>query len=440
MKNKWLIAGSLIVILVLLFAAIVYYTWQGVSRARQDGVRWRAFSYDIVSAEADEEQRFPISGPAALDIQNDIGNITVLVGAEDEIVITAHKTAWGINQANAGAALERMKIITSQIEDTVTVRVEPLDTVDVFAFRARPDSAVFTITVPADTNVTVRSNAGDITVSDINDNARLHTNFGEVSVKNTQGSLAVDTTSGRITAQNVQADGQTIDLESEFGSIALEQANASVLVLSSNSGALDLEDIVVTGKINLRSEFGSIHFVSGSADMLSIEANSGSIHLEDLEIVEPLNSRTEFGDITLSNVNAPAYDLESNSGNVRLDRVQGTVKAHSEFGDIEVTDGEQVTLDLRTNSGTVTYSGSLGVGPHSLETEFGNIQLTIPEETDLSVVLETEFGRVKSDLVISLGGEFSERKLAGTINGGGELLTASTNNGNITISILNAKE
>ena len=44
MKNKWLIAGSLIVILVLLFAAIVYYTWQGVSRARQDGVRWRAFS------------------------------------------------------------------------------------------------------------------------------------------------------------------------------------------------------------------------------------------------------------------------------------------------------------------------------------------------------------------------------------------------------------
>ena len=156
--------------------------------------------------------------------------------------------------------------------------------------------------------------------------------------------------------------------------------------------------------------------------------------------IQPLNSRTEFGDITLSNVNAPAYDLESNSGNVRLDRVQGTVKAHSEFGDIEVTDGEQVTLDLRTNSGTVTYSGSLGVGPHSLETEFGNIQLTIPEETDLSVVLETEFGRVKSDLVISLGGEFSERKLAGTINGGGELLTASTNNGNITISILNAKE
>ena len=115
----------------------------------------------------------------------------------------------------------------------------------------------------------------------------------------------------------------------------------------------------------------------------------------------------------------------------------GNVKAHSEFGDIEVTNGKQVILDLQTNSGSVEYSGSLGSGPHMLKTEFGNIDLSIPDDASLSVNLETEFGKVKSDFDITLSGEFSEKRLSGTLNGGGASLTASTNSGNITISNLN---
>ena len=185
------------------------------------------------------------------------------------------------------------------------------------------------------------------------------------------------------------------------------------------------------------SEFGRIQFKSGIADMLNIEGNSGAIILTDLVIDKPLTAKTEFGDVTLLNVDAPSYNLEANSGKVSLDSVHDRVKAHSEFGDIEVTNGEQVTLDLKTNSGSVEYSGSLGLGPHILKTEFGNIYLTIPDDTSLSIEMETELGKVKSDFDITLSGEFSEKQLNGTINGGGASLTASTNSGNITISILN---
>jgi len=87
MKNKWLIAGILIVILLVLFTAIIYLSWQGIEQANQSGVRWRVFSYDFVSAEADEEQLFSIDGSATLDIRNDIGNITIVTGSDDEIVI-----------------------------------------------------------------------------------------------------------------------------------------------------------------------------------------------------------------------------------------------------------------------------------------------------------------------------------------------------------------
>jgi DUF4097 and DUF4098 domain-containing protein YvlB len=440
MKNKWLIAGILILILLLLFTAIISLSWQGLEQIGQGGVRYRAFSNDVVSAEADEDLRFPVNGPANLDIRNDIGNITVTVGSDDEIVIKTHKTAWGSNQANAETALENLKVTANQEDNSVTVRVEPIDVVYVFAFRARPDSVVFTITVPADTTVITQSNVGDITLSDTNGDANLQTDFGDVSVANTEGVLTVETNSGKISVQQARANGQVIDLKSEFGAITLAQVSAGDLLVHSNSGEIELEGVDAAGDITLGSEFGRIHFKSGKAAMLSVEANSGGIVLTDLVFDNPLISKTEFGDITLLNVDAPSYDLESNSGKVSLDGASGNVKAHSEFGDIDVTNGESVTLDLQTNSGAVEYSGSLGTGPHILKTEFGNIHLTIPEDTSLSVELETEFGRVKSDLTIALSGGFSEDRLVGTINGGGELLTASTNSGNITISILNLQE
>jgi DUF4097 and DUF4098 domain-containing protein YvlB len=437
MKNKWLIASILIVILLMLFAAIVYLSWQGLEQASQGDARWRAFSYDVVSVEADEEQRFLVNGPAKLDIENDIGNITIAAGTGDEIIIKAHKTAWGINQAGAEAALERFKVITDQVDNSVTVRVEPTDKVYVFAFRARPDSVTFDITVPATTTIIAHSNVGDITLSDTIGDANLQTDFGDVLLANTEGGLTVDTNSGKVTLQQVQADGSKIDLESEFGFIALTQVTTRDLYVHSNSGEIELEEVETVGEISLRSEFGRILFTTGTASAIEIEANSGSIILTDLITETPLVARTEFGDITLKKVDAPAYDLQSNSGRVSLDSARGDVKVHSEFGDIEVTNGSKATLYLKTNSGTVEYSGSLGLGPHVLKTEFGNIYLTIPEDTSLSIDLETEFGKVKSDFAVTVLGEISEKSLSGTINGGGDTLTASTNSGNITISYLN---
>ena len=440
MKNKWLIASVLIAILFLLFTAIIYLSWQGFDQAQKSGVHWQAFSYDIVSVEADEEIRFPINGPATLDISNDVGDITITTGTDNEIIIKTHKIAWGSNQSDAKTALEKLKVTTNQDNNNVTVRVEPNDIVYLLAFRARPDSVAFTITVPANTTVLTQSNVGDINVSNAMGDANLQTEFGDVNVTNTNGGLIVGTNSGRVSAQQVRSDGQTIELNSEFGSITLEQATAEKINIHSNSGEIKLGSVNATSEITLRSEFGRIQFEAGKADLLNIRTNSGAIILTDLVIKKPLTTGTEFGDITLLNVDTPSYDLKSNSGKISLDSAHGNVKARTEFGDIEVTNGEQVTLDLQTNSGAVEYSGSLGSGPHILKAEFGNIDLVIPDNTSLSINLKTEFGKIKSDFPITLSGDFSEKLLSGTINEGGDRLTASTNSGNITISILNPKE
>ncbi len=69
------------------------------------------------------------------------------------------------------------------------------------------------------------------------------------------------------------------------------------------------------------------------------------------------------------------------------DRLKGKLKAHTDFGSILVQNPTSVTLDLQTKSGTVEFSGSLGTGPHTVSSDFGEIGLTLPADSKLNVDL-----------------------------------------------------
>ena len=96
----------------------------------------------------------------------------------------------------------------------------------------------------------------------------------------------------------------------------------------------------------------------------------------------------------------------------------------------------ETTLDLYTKSGTVQFSGPLGLGPHSLKTVFGDIQVFLPQDTALSFDLQTDFGKLKTEFPITLEGDVKQDHWRGTLNGGGAELEANTNSGDISFEIL----
>ena len=103
-----------------------------------------------------------------------------------------------------------------------------------------------------------------------------------------------------------------------------------------------------------------------------------------------------------------------------------------------ITQAENATLDLNTQSGSIEFEGSLGEGPHSIHSDFGQISLSLPIDSALNVDLETEFGNINSDIPVTvvLNGEVDQSHHVGTINGGGPELKVSTQSGNITIKAL----
>jgi DUF4097 and DUF4098 domain-containing protein YvlB len=433
MKYKRLIAGSLMLGMLVLFAAIMSVLWASVSQAREMDFHWGIFHKGSVSVEADEEKRLAVHEPVTLVVKNAMGDITIAKGTEGEISIDAHKTAWGANQAEAEAALARLQVEITQENSVIAVQVESQE---VSLFNAGEDNSVeFTITVPVETAVTAHTDFGKVALSGVSGNADLRSNYGDIIATDRNGGLIAHTASGHITARNIQGDEMTLDLRSDYGDISLERAAAGQIKAHSSSGLIHLAEVKAED-VKLSSDYGAIEFEAGWTPQLNVDAGSGKVSLTQLIIDKGLTVRNDYGHILITQVMAPSYDVSTNSGEINLDGANGSVKAHSDYGNVTVTNAVEVALDLSTNSGTIQFAGSLADDPHLLKTDYGDVRLVLPENTPLTLDLRTDYGRIASDLPLTLSGSLEETNWHGTFNGGGAKLTASTGSGNISIEAL----
>jgi DUF4097 and DUF4098 domain-containing protein YvlB len=417
MKRKWLIVGALGLIELAVCAAILAVTWGGLAWVRANGLRVTAFDFNLVSAEADEEQRFAVTGPATLTLDNKAGRVQVIGGAANEIVVSLHKTAWGADQAAAEAALADVAVSLVQSGNSLTIQVaEPARVVVVGSDRG--STVDFVIQVPADTSVAVDSG------------------FGDLDLTGVTGAVDLDTSAGRITVSTVEGE---VELRSDFGNITLERATAGTVTAASSSGTVTLRQVEAAGPVTLSSDFGAISFSGGTAAALTAETRSGSVDLTDLAVAGLVQAHSDFGRVVLTRVSAAGgYDLGSDSGSISVDSASGRLEAETGFGDVSVSNASDVTLQLRTSSGAVTFAGTLGAGPHNLESGFGSVRLSLPEDTAATLDLTTGYGTIRSALPITLSGDMDEDHWEGVLNGGGPSLTVQTSSGNISLEVLNS--
>jgi hypothetical protein len=161
------------------------------------------------------------------------------------------------------------------------------------------------------------------------------------------------------------------------------------------------------------------------------------MELSDLSVSNALVASGSLGSIFLNRVHAGSYQLDTNSGSIAVDGAQGSLRAASDLGDIQVTAGSDVNLDLQSESGALSYSGSLGSGPHTVRTGLGSVHLTIPRNSALTYDFSSDLGELVSDFSIPTNDALVNKRWSGTLNGGGVPLVVETNSGSIYLNILN---
>lgn len=386
-----------------------------------------------VTASAEEQQTFEVSSPATLDLRNRFGSIEVraVEGLEGRLQVNMVKNGYGRSQQEAEAALDQLQVDVSQSGSVISLAVRGPDNLA----DLQGSSVDFTVEVPVETSVVIDSAAGSITLTGTQGKADLQTDFGEVRVTDFNGGLAVRTASGALTVRRVgllpSGEGD-INLRSNFGAVSLEDAVTGALEVTSQSGQVSLQNVQASGSVRLQSQFGELRWNTGAAGPLTIDNGNGLIALSNLAVAGDLVATTNFGEISLNGVQAENYTLKSETGHVTADFVRGRVQVQSLQNGIELSGGEDATLDLLTRSGDIRYRGSLGAGPHQVETSFGSVTLSLPQDSAFDVDLSTRFGSITSDFSVeTTGGSTNEWR--GSVNGGGPQLTVNSQNGSIRL-------
>ncbi|MFN2196487.1 MAG: DUF4097 family beta strand repeat-containing protein [Anaerolineales bacterium] len=387
-----------------------------------------------VTASAEEQQTFEVVAPATLQLSNRFGRVDVRAAEnlQGTLQVNMVKNGYGRTQQEAEAALNQLQVEASQTGSVVSLAVSGQDN--------RGDwqggSVEFTIEVPVDTTVVIDSGAGSISLTGTQGKADLQTDFGEVRVTDFNGGLVVRTASGAVDVRRIgllpTGEGD-INLRSNFGAISLEDAVTGVLEVTSQSGQVGLQNVEASGSVRLQSQFGELRWNTGTAGPLTIDNGNGLIALSNLAVDGDLAATSNFGEISLTGVQAENYTLKSDAGRISADAVRGRVQVQSLQNGIELSGGEDATLDLLTRSGDIRYRGSLGAGPHQVETSFGNVTLSLPQDSAFDADLSTRFGSITTDFSVEASGSTSGNELQGSVNGGGPQLTVTSQNGNIRL-------
>jgi DUF4097 and DUF4098 domain-containing protein YvlB len=408
--------------------AVVFFT------AREGGNFFKEGNQPFATLEESKTLKVDSAKPVMLKVTDDAGSVTIIGADVDSLQVKVVKTASASTQARADEAVKTIKYTIEQTGSTITLKYD-LPNTNVLAQNL--NTVDFIVTVPNETAVNIDSNLGDVSVASVTGDTIVANDFGHVTVENVEGALSVSSNNGEVTATSIKAGSETIEMDSEFGAVTLKNANGKNVILTSNSGTVTLKEVRATGDITIKTDFGNATFENCSGDSLSIETSNGAVSLTKLRVSKEIKVEDEFGEIELDQAFAASYDLHTNGGSITMDGAKGKLKANTEFGGIRIRNAEAVTLELKTNNGAVDFTGSLGKGPHMINSEFGEVNLTLPADSNLSVDLKTEFGSIRSDLpiTVTLNGTSNSTgdQIVGTINDGGEQLTVEANNGSVNI-------
>jgi len=296
-----------------------------------------------------------IGRQGALTLLNPAGNVTITAGGGDDVRVDAIKRVWARTDAAARAGLSDLAIEVNERQGAVDVRTTWQ--------RQRPfDAEVdYTIAVPAGASVSVRALSGDVIVTGV------------------RGELRAEAVTGSIKATSV---GQVRQLRTLSGSVSLEDADGSDVMVSTLGGAVTIRQLKAQSA-DLRTVGGDLIISDSEAERVTAQSLNGRVELSGRL------SRTG------------RYSLQSQSGEIRL-----------------LPAGEDFELEAASVNGTVR----------------SDYPITVDDRREAGGARGRGFVRGRGIGGAGRGGRGNARVLRGTSGSGGPLVTLRSFSGDITIT------
>jgi putative adhesin len=272
----------------------------------------------------------------------------------------------------------------------------------------------------------VVSSNGTVTVADVTGPATITGSFGKVSVRDVTGALEIENSNGPVEATKV---GSSARVRNSFGSVEVSGVSGDAVVDNSNAG-VTLTD--VSGSAQVHTSFGAVR-IAKVGKGVRVTGENGNVSVADLGAAAFL--QTSFGLIEAARV-AGDLTAENANGAVKASGIKGEASVKTSFASVTL-DGIGGKIEVENQNGSIEVRGvpsSAGkCFPLSLTSSFGPIRVYLPEGTGFKVDARTSFGKVHSDMPLSIAGSIGGDSISGTIGDGKCPLTLANSNGNIDL-------
>ena len=211
------------------------------------------------------------------DLQNVSGDITITGGGGDDVRIDATKRVRHPNEAEAKTILSEIQIQVEERGGRVDVRTEyPRG-------RNWAGGVDFTVAVPRDASVGLRTVSGTVKVSNVNGELRAESVSGDIITSSTRKLRLVKTVSGDLEVTDAEADEFSVSTVS--GNLIVNKLKANGFDAQSVSADLRLTDVDVN-HASFRSVSGDIEYVGRlqKGGRYQFQSHSGDVRVTPVDV------------------------------------------------------------------------------------------------------------------------------------------------------------
>jgi len=265
---------------------------------------------------------------ARITVRGGRGDIVVRASDEPEIRVSGKVSVKSWNENSAKKLSEQVSAEIVQNGDGFEVRPTGL------GGRGSRVSVDMDVTVPKKASVTIHSEKGDISVSDLATPVNIDNGNGDIEVRGTGGDVSVDMRHGDARISNTKGD---VKISGHGGSVEVVNASGSFTINGEFVGPIRADKVAK-----------GVRFVSHRTDLtltqLTGHMEAGSGNLDVVDAPGNLNVRTRDEDITIENAGGK-IKIEDRNGGIQV-RFSSPPK-----DDIEITNASAaITLTLPESS------------------------------------------------------------------------------------------
>ncbi len=240
-----------------------------------------------VTADRVIEKSFDVRADGLLQLNTRVGGVEVEGWDRDEVQLT-------IEVKGQERYIEDIEFFIESSIDGVEIRAEIPRIRSLFGDWGRRLNIQYTIMVPYEYNMDLRTSGGRITIKKVEGDINGRTSGGGVNAEDLSGAIALTTSGGGITLDRVRGD---VVVRTSGGSITVNGAYGN-LEARTSGGPIRMSDI--DAQVDARTSGGGITFESvGINRGLSLRTSGGSINVALPEDINAnINARTSGGRVS----------------------------------------------------------------------------------------------------------------------------------------------